>query len=231
MKITNKMHKAASIVAAVLSILLLVSNVFNGILSMIYTYRASAGFVTILLTTLFRCLALVFCVVVLMRGKKDVLAAGLLILTMLIKGIINNSGVISMISYLVNQRVGGDMFGSVLVSTLIIVLMAAVTVAFYVLTICECFKPGKISGSRAKSLLIVFPIAAMVLSVLSLVVMQLPLLKSGAATFAMVTGMSAFRNVGSYIPMILMGIAFSIPVYEAYLPGYMDDMSNTDAQL
>lgn len=222
MKITNNIHRTLSIVAAVLSILVLFISAISSAISFYQMYQAVgfAAMVKNLLPFIFISLATIFSIVALLRGKKDVVAGVLLILAMLIRIAISITGVVSLISLFAVRTMMGDMFLSMLAGRLMNLFGAIVTVVFYVLLICECFAPGNISGSKMKVMLIVLPIFMAVLTALSNVVMQLSLLQAGFAAFVITAGTLLFSTMLSHIPVLLMGLAFSVPVYEKVFYGY-----------
>lgn len=89
---------------------------------------------------------------------------------------------------------------------------------FRALAAAECFKPGKITGGKTKTFLVILPVANILLIAVSNIVQQLYLLADyGLPQFLAAVLLPAVLTVFSSIGTILMGVAFSIPVYETNL--------------
>ena len=215
MKLTNKLPRTLSLVAAILLLLTLVGSFISNAANWINMIRSGVGgtLIVSIITFLLGSVGTVLCIVVLFMGKKNSIAGVLLILGALITvGIRTLACITSTVSNIAIRHMLGDTFGALVASNVINVIGGLVTAGFYVLLAIECFAPGKFSTSKAKVILFILPILLAVLSIIGSIVLQLPILDAGIAAFA-VTAVSALQLI-SLVPVLLMGIAFATPVYE-----------------
>lgn len=217
MKLTNKLPRTLSLVAAILLLLTLVGGFISNAANWINMIRSGVGgtLIVSIITSLLGSVGTVLCIVVLFMGKKNSIAGVLLILGALITvGLRINGGLSATISYFSVKDALGDMFGALVGSNVINVIGGLVTAGFYVLLAIECFNPGKFSASKAKVILFILPILLAVLSIIGSIVLQLPNLNAGIAAFAVTAVSALLGQLISHVPVLLMGIAFATPVYE-----------------
>lgn len=224
MKISGKIHRGASIAAAVIMLILLLVGTGTNIIS---TVSLSKYYETIqLLKTVLRLvvstIASLMMIVVLFRGKKDTVAGVLLILTVvpiLVTGVI--AGASRVVTYLGMMRSMAKGMVICMISASVIQIVAnLVGVGFRILLAAECFKPGMIAGRKSKSIFVILPIINILMIAVSNMVQQLYMIADygfvqylGAAVLP--AAMTTFLSIG----MVIMGIAFSIPVYENNFQG------------
>lgn len=217
MKLTNKLPRTLSLVAAILLLLTLVGSFISNAANWINMIRSGVGgtLIVSIITFLLGSVGTVLCIVVLFMGKKNSIAGVLLILGALITvGIRTLAGIASTVSNIAMRHMLGDMFGALVASNVINVIGGLVTAGFYVLLAIECFNPGKFSASKAKVILFIFPILLAVLSIIGSIVLQLPNLNAGIAAFAVTAVSALLGQLISHVPVLLMGISFATPVYE-----------------
>lgn len=218
MKVSNKLHRILSMVAAILLLLSFISGSITTVVSWVNMTNNGYGgpVLTNILTYLIRSLATVFCIVVLFRGKKDsgagammILAAGITFAMSVIRG------VVSIISNIAMARMmDASVFGAVMCNSVFGLLGNVVTTIFYVLLAGEASKPGKFSTSKTKMMFFVLPVAMGVLSGLGTAIYQL-LMMGAYASVAIGTAIGMLvGSLISHVPVLLQGIAFATPVYE-----------------
>ena len=217
MKLTNKLPRTLSIVAAILMLLTLIGGFIGSIGNWVSMFSSgnTATAVTSIVTFLFNSLAVVLCIVVLFLGKRNSIGGILLILSALITAGLRVIGSINaIVSYFAMKDLIGNMFGPLVGSNLCGMVGGLVTAVFYILLAIECFAPGKFSTSKAKFILFILPVLIAILSVLSSIMLQLPTLKVDLVAFVATSIGSLLGNLISHVPVLLMGIAFATPVYE-----------------
>lgn len=226
MKISGKIHRGASIAAGVVMLIFLLVGTGTNILS---TINLSKHYETMqLLKTILNlavsAIATLLLIVVLFRGRKDSVSGVLVILTILP---ILVTGVAGCVSRIIT---GFGMLGTLNKGFTICMMIAGVIqlaanlvgVGFRALIATECFKPGKISGGSTKSFLVILPIVNVLLVAVAGIVQQLYVIgEYGFAQFLTIALIPAVLTVFTSIGTVIMGLAFSIPVYEKDFLGYM----------
>jgi hypothetical protein len=158
----------------------------------------------------------VLLIVALFRGKKDSLAGIFFIVTALpivFSSLVGN--ITSVFAYLAMRGYNEGMVTCALAATAIIFFANLFSIAFRVLLAIECFKPGKISGSKTKNLLLILPIVNILLTVVSTMVRQLYLASDyGFGSYLSIALLPAVLTAVMSIGTVILGLAFSIPVYE-----------------
>ena len=219
MKISGKIHRGASIAAAVVMLLFLIVGTGTNIISTINLskYYETPQLLRSVLNLAANTIASLMLIVVLFRGKKDSVSGILVILTILI---IPVRGVVAGVTRIIT---GFGMLGSMtkglvvcLIASSVIQIVANLAgVGFRALIATECFKPGKITGGKTKAFLVILPIVNILLIAVSNMVQQLYLVADyGVTQFLIVVLMPAALTVVMSLGTVLMGVAFSIPVYE-----------------
>lgn len=224
MKVSNKAHRVLTIVAAVFLLLEMIFAMVGMVRTLVCNLQngATASIVGQIFPMMGSLLIKVFCVIALFRGKKDVAAGALFVLAALVRVAMTLISVVSVICMIV-----ADMPGYITVNNLFNLLGGIAVVGLYAFLAFECFKPGKLSGSGMKVLLILLPIFAAILSVIASMVLQIPTLEYGRMDLFAINALSMLLGMGiSYIPMLLMGIAFAIPVYEKNTYGAVNYAQN-----
>lgn len=232
MKISNKIHRGTSIAAAVISLVMLLLGTGSIIISSLISYASNyerSYAVTSLLSTGISTISWLLMIIALFRGKKDAAAGVMFLVTILpimITGVIGNF-VNVIVSLEMNSSMGAEYVICAVVGSLISIIANLASVALRAAIAVECFNPGKFSGGKMKSLLVILPIANIALSVVSTAVRQLYLAEyyqigELIGLIMLPAVISAVTSIGT----VLMGIAFSIPVYETNLYGYTNDVQS-----
>lgn len=210
MKISNKIHSGTAIAAAIVTLVMMMFSLVSMATTIITNirYYETGTLISLVSTQLVGVLTSVLVAVVLLGRKKNVaggvifaIAAGY---TVLAGGVIAN-----IYKVILCVTMASTVAGKTLALALISLTGSMATAAFRTLVAIECFKPGKISGGKMKSLLVILPITAIVMSMLNLMV-QL----SGVDQFMLVAVPPALISAVTSMGWVLTGIAFSIPVYE-----------------
>ncbi len=217
MRITNKLHRVTAILAAVFMIF---TTIFS-VISLVRTLRnvADGGFALILSVVgpgVVNLIISVLFIIMLFRGKKDT-AAGIVFILSTIAMLV--TGVFSRVSAVITYATMLSMYavaGSMIVGNVIGLLSALIGVVFRAAIAVECFNPGKLSAGKAKAILIVLPIVVVILTVASTMATSvMPYIdRMGIAEIIAYVAGNVFAQILSSIPMILMGVAFAIPVKE-----------------
>lgn len=207
MKISNKMSRGVGIAAGVIMLLLMVFSSITSVISLFTGYLPTEYIVTSIVTLILNDIILTLMAIMLIRGKKDVLAGVMFILAAVYMLISSFRGVIVSLD-------SGYIPDSVVASIIIASVADLAGVAFRILIAVECFKPGAVSGSGAKILMILLPILTAVIAAVSTIVNALGF---GYDTALIVTNIivAVVSSVVSLIPQFLMALAVSIPVREA----------------
>lgn len=220
MKITNKIHRGASLAAAIVMLIILIlgtgSNVITTVTN-IHRYE-NTQLLTTILNLVINTVSSILLIVVLFRGKKDTLAAVFFLVTalpILVRGLVGN--ITTVFAYLAMRHFDGNMAALGVAATVILFLANLISIVFRVLLAAECFKPGKISGGGAKILLLILPIANILLTAVSTMVRQLYMVFDYGyelGVYFSATLIPAVITAVFSIGIVIMGLAFSIPVYE-----------------
>lgn len=175
---------------------------------MIYTMKySSAGVVAYITSIASNLFGMVLVIVALLRRKKDSVAGALFIIEMLI----------TFVAVFGNIRTIFAGYGSAqTIAALIRILAMMACVVFYALLTVECFTPGKISGSSVKILPVIAPVLYIMLLFAATVVLLIPESINGSDVGLLLVSVlvPAVINLLGKIWMIILGLAFSIPVYE-----------------
>lgn len=214
MRISNKIHRGASMVAAiVMLILLLISTVFSMISLLSLRLYAPEAFISNLVNLLLGLVCTIFLIIPLFLGKKDVLAAIFVLVPVLHTAVTLIRNLISFFSLF--RATLSSQTACIAASQMIYFVSNVALAAFYLLIVMECFKPGKISGSRAKSFLVVLPIVQILLVFFGNIVQSLYQISDFNFMGSLVSVvLSAFIAAIFSAPRVIMGIAYSIPVKE-----------------
>lgn len=221
MRIANKTHRTASIAAAVIMLIVLLLGTASNVFTLI-SFPSTAQNLMTVVNLVIRTLTNILLIVALFRGKKDILAGIFMIVAALpvITGII--SGVFSIISsFAVYNSMMRGIAGCMIAANMIRILANLLNVVFYVLLAVECFAPGQISGSKLRASFLILPCMNILLIAVATMVQQLYVLVDYDFGYYLSVALvpaviSAVLSVGT----IIMGIAFSIPVYEQGSSGY-----------
>ena len=155
MKISNKVHRVTSILAAVM---MLVGGIFGTVSQLITTINNSvstgnsAHMLASLPNLVTNALVTILIVVALFRGKKDNAAGIMFVITALLAAV---TGVFGRVVLLISNIAMGSFnfypdgfLACMMIAVVISLLGGLITVAFRAALAMECFKPGKFSGSK-----------------------------------------------------------------------------------
>lgn len=214
--ISNKMHRATSIVAAILllvSIVFSLVNLVNSVTNALADDMLGVMLPSMIVTVL-TMIANAAILVVLLRGKKDVLAGIMFILSalvLLITGVAMQ--MITLVSMTAVYSYNPDIGQSMLTGSAIRIVTALIGIVFRIMIAVECFKPGKISGGKSKAILIILPIVITVLYMATSVVQQFYMLGDfGSVVFLTSVVLPAVLGMFDNLWLVLTGICVSIPV-------------------
>ena len=218
MKISNKIHRGASVAAAVFLLIVLLLGAAANLITLINFSSAYSSIVSTVLTLTANTVTGLLMVAALFRGRKDALAGVFFLiaaLSLFVTGGISNAvtffSAISMGSILD----GNNILGYTAAGSFLMILANLVSIVFRGLLAAECFKPGQLSGSSLKMLLPILPIVNILMVAVSNIVRQLFLLENYGLSVFLINVLpsfllSAVMSAGN----ILMGLALAIPVYE-----------------
>ena len=174
-------------------------------------------------------------VVALFRGKKDTVSGVLFILTALV---LAWTGVISRIRTLFSilsidvagVSLADNYIACTVVASIIIGAIAAlIGVVFHVAIALECFTPGKLSGNKKKSILIILPIVNLILSAITTVLRQFYMVSEyDIGTFLAAALLPAVLGAVFSVWTVLLGLSMSIPVWEVDPLLYMGQYADAD---
>lgn len=208
MKITNKVHTGTAIAAAVLTILGTIGMVGSSVSTVITTLRyGSTGIGSYIASISGNIIGMILMIVALLRRKKDAVAGVLFIIQILL----------TLVTLFGNVRAIFLGYGSAqTIAALIRTLAMMICIGFYGLLTAESFSPGAISGSSVKILPVILPIIYIVLILVATVVQQIFGYGANADMTVLLVGvlMPAVVSLFGKVWMIILGLAFSIPVYE-----------------
>ena len=212
MGVSNKMHPAVSIIAAVI---LTLSTLGSTVLSLARSFASGSGPYNTL-SMLPATIALLLIVVVLFRRKKD-RPAGIMMILALALSIFNFGGnLISAGTMCITMDLGDTMILCYMLATLISAFASLVNAVFRAMAAAECFNPGKLSGGKGRFLLILLPIVYVLLNAISAGVQTLLTFGSVSLPVALASVFTLFfASLIGGAPHVLVGLAFSIPVREA----------------
>lgn len=219
MKISNKIHRGAGIAAAViLLVTLLISTASQAVtLVMNGQHYDTTTLITTLVNLTINIMNSVLLVVVLFRGKKDTLSGALMLVTaLIILGKDVTGGIATMFSYASTRAfLQGDMFACFMAAAAIRLIGGITNVAFRVFLALECLKPGNISGSKLKVMLIILPVVVIMLTAFSTMVQSFYMVTDyGFGEYLLPMMVAASVTAVLSIGNVITGLALSIPVYE-----------------
>lgn len=217
MWLTNKIHRGTSIAAAVCLIVTLLIAIGGNIISFITLSRnpETSALVITMVNAGMNALMTVLLIVIMLRGKKDK-ATGILLVITVLPVVWNTIGnVSSFFTYFAMKKQLGRMFASYLLSNVIRLIANVANVGFRALLIVECFNLGKIIYSKAKFLLIILPVINIILMAGANMTQSLYALTDyGIVEYLTLTLPVAIVSIITSVGIVLVGIAFSIPVLE-----------------
>lgn len=237
MKLSNKIHPVTSILTAVIMLVVLVISAITNVASLLGNPGADSNpsyVITTVVNLVVYTLTSILIVVALFRGKKDTVSGVLFILTALVlawTGVI--SGIISLFSN-ISMGVAGvslpdNYLACAVVASIIGVIVALIGVVFRVAIALECFTPGKLSGNKKKSILIILPIVNLILSAIATVVRQIYMVSEyDIGTFLAVALLPAVLGAVFSAWTVLLGLSISIPVWEVDPLLYMGQYADAD---
>lgn len=236
MKLSNKIHRVTSILTAVIMLVILVISAIRNVATLFGNPSAASNptyVITTVVDLVINTLTNILIVVALFRGKKDTVSGVLFILTALVlawTGVI--SGIISLFSY-ISMGVAGvlpdNYIACAVVASIIGVIAALIRVVFRVAIALECFTPGKLSGNKKKSILIILPIVNLILAAIATVVWQFYMVSEyDIGTFLAVALLPAVLGAVSSAWTVLLGLSMSIPVWEVDPLLYMGQYADAD---
>lgn len=209
MKVTNKLHRVMSIIAAILLIFSLLSSIGAMVTSLSAIIRSGdpAPMLSILPSHLLGIASIVVFILVLFRGRKDVPAGILLLLTALYPLFTLITQTITLFSGYVPHYFR--------IYSLINMVAIITMLAFRILLGVECLACGCLSGGFGKIFLVVPPLVVGLFQAMANAFIMLQSYQGADFITLLVPLVTAVVPImlGS-IPMLLMGIAFAIPVRE-----------------
>lgn len=218
MRISNKIHSGTAIAAAVIMMITTILSVGTNVLTLIssavlYEKTLLISSVSNLVISMITCILMV---VVLLRRKKDTVGGVLFLLTavpIVVTGVFGN--IFSTFAYFSASFLDSGMLIRLVAVGLIRLIANVASAAFRVFVAMECFKPGNISGGKMKPFLVILPIAMIILTMFATIVQNLYTVGDygfgGYLLSALLPAVFAAIFSAGYV---VMGLAFSIPVYE-----------------
>ena len=211
MKISYRLHRSGCrITSAVLAATMLIS-VILFVVSMVrtsqFSWAALGGLAISMVST-------GLLIAVLLRGRKDFLA-GILCFAAAAPCVLSIlSNATAAMTYVVMKNPPSGAMVLCGISASMILIMANLTSAvFYVMLALECIKPGKVSSSRFKALLLILPAVFVLLNALAVPVQILYI--AADVGFGVYMG-AALKSFGTglvlKIGMVLAGLTFLVPV-------------------
>lgn len=191
-----KMHRPTAVIAALLMIL---SDGMNAVVT-ITNFTLSAVYIDILILATHSLLP-VLCVVILLRGKKDVFP-GVVFAAAALISVLN--AWISLLGLLTNLSMNIQTLDHYAVTTIICNLVMAV---FMVLLGVECLSKGKISAGRLRAVLWILPVVILGCKIWQMV----PLYLQDSMTVWETVLAFLTENFPKRLAHILMGVSMSIP--------------------
>ena len=237
MKLSNKIHRVTSILTAVIMLVILAISTITNVATLFGNPSAASNptrVMTTVVNLVINTITSILIVVALFRGKKDTVSGVLFILTALVlawTGVIR--GIRSLFTN-ISMGVAGvslpDHFIACAVAASIISVIAAlIGVVFRGAIALECFTPGKLSGNKKKSILIILPIVNLILTAIATLVRQFYMvLEFGIGTFLAAALLPAVLGVVFSAWTVLLGLSMSIPVWEVDPLLYMGQYADAD---
>lgn len=211
MKISYRLHRSGCrITWAVLAATMLIS-VILFVVSMVRTSRfswAALGGLAISMVSTGLLIA------VLLRGRKDFLA-GILCFAAAAPCVLSilSNATAAMTYVVVKNPPSGAMVLCGISASMILIMANLTSAVFYAILALECIKPGKVSSSRFKALLLILPAVFVLLNALAVPVQILYI--AADVGFGVYMG-AALKSFGTglvlKIGMVLAGLTFLVPV-------------------
>lgn len=211
MKISYKLHRNSAILT---SVVLAVTQLIAAGISLFSVIRSGQFGFAALGSIALGMIPTGLMIAVLLRGRKDFLAGILCILAAAPCALAIFSNATTAMTYVVVKNPPSGAMVLCGISASMILIMASVTSAvFYVMLALECIKPGKVSDSRFKALLLILPAAFVLLSALAVPVRILYTAEN--VGFGVYMG-AALKSFGTglvlKLGLIFAGLTFLVPV-------------------
>ena len=219
MKVSGKIHRGTSIVAAVFMLIFMIVGTGSNILSIISLskYYETSELLSRVFSLAINAIATLLLILVLFRGKKDSASGILVILTILMtpaRGVFS-SVLIIITAFGMLDSMSGGIAVCLIASGVILFVAHLAGIGFRALIAAECFKPGKITGGKTKAFFVILPIVNVLMIAVSNMVQQLYLVADyGVSQFLIAVLLPTVFTIFTSLGTVLMGVAFSIPVYE-----------------
>lgn len=218
MKVSGKIHRGTSIVAAVFMLIFMIVGTGSNILSIISLskYYETSELLSSVFSLAINAIATLLLILVLFRGKKDSASGILVILTILMPA----RGVFSSVLRIITafgmlDSMSRGIAVCLIASGVILFVAHLAGIGFRALIAAECFKPGKITGGKTKAFFVILPIVNVLMIAVSNMVQQLYLVADyGVSQFLIAVLLPTVFTIFTSLGTVLMGVAFSIPVYE-----------------
>lgn len=211
MKISYKLHRNSAILT---SVVLAVTQLIAAGISLFSVIRSGQFSFAALGSIALGMVPTGLMIAVLLRGRKDFLAGILCFLAAAPCALAIFSNATAAMTYVVVKNPPSGAMVLCGISASMILIMASVTSAvFYVMLALECIKPGKVSDSRFKALLLILPAAFVVLSALAVPVR---IIYTAADVGVGVYMGAALKSFGTglvlKLGLILTGLTFLVPI-------------------
>lgn len=211
MKISYKLHRNSAILA---SVVLAVTQLIAAGISLFSVIRSGQFSFATLGSIALGMVSTGLLIAVLLRGRKDFLGGILCFLAALPCALAILSNATAAMTYVVVKNPPSGAMVLCGISASMILIMANLTSAvFYVMLALECIKPGKVSSSRFKALLLILPAVFVLLSALAVPVQIL--YTAADVGFGVYMG-AALKSFGTglvlKLGLILAGLTFLVPV-------------------
>lgn len=211
MKISYKLHRNSAILT---SVVLAVTQLIAAGITLSSVIRSGQFSFAALGSIALGTVPTVLMIAVLLRGRKDFLAGILCFLAAAPCALAIFSNATTAMTYVVVKNPPSGAMVLCGISASMILIMASVTSAvFYVMLALECIKPGKVSDSRFKALLLILPAVFVLLSALAVPVRIL--YTAVDVGFGVYMG-AALKSFGTglvlKLGLILAGLTFLVPV-------------------
>ena len=211
MKISYKLHRNSAILA---SVLLAVTQLIAAGISLFSVIRSGQFSFADLGSIALGMIPTGLMIAVLLRGRKDFLAGILCFLAAVPCALAIFSNATTAMTYVVAKNPpSGAMVLSGISASMILIMASVTSAVFYVVLALECIKPGKVSDSRFKALLLILPAAFVLLSALAVPVRIL--YTAVDVGFGVYMG-AALKSFGTglvlKLGLIFTGLTFLVPV-------------------
>ena len=221
MKVSNKLNRVAALIAAAAILITLLISIITSVVNA-FRLTDMAGVMYVIRTLLSLALSTIssgLLIAVLVRGKKDKIAAIMICVTILqsiLSGVFGN--IFSIISYM-TAGLGNRYVLWLALGRLVAVCAAVVAILFRGMMAFECFKPGKLTTGNLRWAFVAVPVVCIILNLATTLVSQMYMIVHGLATTYLISTLTSmiFQAILS-VDTILTGVAFAIPVYEKELP-------------